>query len=536
MKIARTHSAKIIGDVAVPVTVECSVEPGIGIVLVGLADAAVKESLLRTVTALQSNGYSIPGNKVIVNLVPVDLAKEGSAYDLPIALALIRASGQDDLSEAMAEVGGTRSLLFLNDMKAVLKDIDNWLIMGELGLDGSVRSVRGCVQAAETAINKGYAGVIVPKDNANEMRDLFQKEDIPIHGVSSLREAFFCIANPDDAPTIWDVAAKPVEPKKDSSSWDLLGGCPSARRALEIAAAGGHHLLLAGAPGSGKAFLAKAILDILPPMDREETLEVARVWSASGKGAYRPGLRDEGPSRPYRAPHYSIGLSALVGGGAGEAVLPGEVSLATGGVLHLDEFAEMPKSTKEALRGPLEDKKVIISRLHSKTEYPSRFLLVAGTYLCPCGCYGEDDRCKCTPSQRGAYLASLYGPVYDQIDIQVFVRNVFSEETKPLPMGEDVASVRKRVAAARLMQRKRLGKGRLNADMTASQADTNCRLGREENELMEKVISSLGLSVRSYTHILKVARTIADLEGSKTILKHHIAEAAGYRFLDRTIF
>lgn len=518
--IAKTHSAKITGVTAAAVLVECSVEPGLGIHLVGLADAAVKESLLRVVTALQANGYRIPGKKVVVNLAPADLVKTGAAYDLPVALTLIRASGQDGVDGTSGNLAG----------------IGDWLVLGELGLDGSVRNVRGCVQAVEAAISENLTGIIIPKDNAPEVRNLFQKKDIPIHAVSSLREAVSCIAEPSAAPTVWDIETKPAAVPPGPCAWDLLGGRASVRRALEIAAAGGHHLLLAGSPSTNKECIARAVLDILPPMDGEETLQTARVWSASGKGLYRPGLRDGGTSRPFRNVHPSSSLASLVGGGLGETVLPGEVSLANGGVLLLNEFAEMPKGAKEALRNPLEDGKVVISRLRSKTEYPSRFLLVAGTYLCPCGYYGEGDSCRCTPSQRGAYLSMLHGPVYDRIDLQVFVPHEPSGMTTPVPTGEDAASVRGRVTAARAVQRKRLGPGRLNADLTATQTDTFCRLGEEENDLMEKVISRLGLSVRTYTHILKVARTIADLAGSDRILKEHIAEAAGYRFLDRKTF
>ena len=517
--ITTTNSIRLTGTEGNFTKVETEITNGIGIHLVGLADAAVKESLLRTITALQAKGYHIPGRKIVINLAPADLLKSGSRYDLPIALSIIAASGQDN---------------------GALKDIDKWLIVGELGLDGSVREVAGCVQAIGGAILSGCKGVIIPKCNGVEIVDLLPEKTIPVYGVESLNEAVSVLSGDETVPTIWgDPANAQTENNTpEEPAWNRISGNESARRAIEIAAAGGHHILLMGATETDRSLLARALRDILPPMTREEAIDTARIWSAAGKGPLRAAGTEGVFTRPYRAPHYSTSLAALLGGGPGENIRPGEVSLASGGILHLDGFAEMPKSLKESLRGPLEDKKVTISRLKTKVEIPARFQLVAGTNSCPCGHYGEGDRCTCTENQRLTYLQRLSGPVFDNIDIQIFVHRSATPEWVKVtpPEGEDAASVRKRVAKAREAQRGRLGEGRFNADMKASDIYRFCELGEEEKDLMEKLIDRLGLSARSYTRILKVARTIADLDGRESIRTSDLAEAASYRFLDRRNF
>ena len=309
-----------------------------------------------------------------------------------------------------------------------------------------------------------------------------------------------------------------------------IDGQEGAKRAMEIAAAGGHNVILIGPPGSGKSTLAKALAGILPPMTHEESIATSKIWSAAGK---LDGHTDLLRQRPFRAPHSSASLASILGGGSGENIMPGEVSLAHNGILFLDEFAETPKSLLESLRGPLEDHQITICRLRAKTVYPASFMLVAASNPCPCGYYGEGDRCTCSAGMRTAYLSKLSGPVMDKIDLQVWIH---ATETSAIAEGgrrEPSAAIAERVVRARAFQERRLGKGRLNADMTVSQTDTHCRLGDEENRAMDKLITGLGLSVRAYTHILKVARTIADLEESPDIRIRHIAEAAGYRFLDR---
>jgi len=382
------HGAKCIGIQAIPVTVEVEITLGIGIHLCGLADAAVKESLLRTVTALQAKGFHIPGKKIVINLAPADMHKQGSGYDLPIALGVIAASGQRDLP-----------------------GLEKYLIMGELGLDGSVRSVSGALPMAELAIESGKKGCILPEAAALEAADL---SSALIFGVRTLDDVLRILEEREDPSDLlaWNLpesrtageAAAPAEEGYMDFA-DIIGQ-EGAKRGVEIAAAGGHNLIFLGAPGSGKSSMAKALAGILPPMSREEALLTSKIYSVAGRSAGRRGLMR---TRPFRAPHISASKPAILGGGSGDNILPGEVSLATGGVLFADEFCEAPKSVLESLRGPLEDRKVTISRLKAKVEYPASFMLVAASNPCPCGYYGEGDRCTCTPGQRAGYLSRLSG-------------------------------------------------------------------------------------------------------------------------------
>lgn len=519
MPTAIINTVKLSGTQAIPVKVDCSVTNGLGIHLVGLADSAVKNCLLRVVTALQSNRYRIPGKKIIINLSPADISKSGSSHDLALALALIAATGQDK----GADDDGSGNL------SDVLYRLPDWLVHGELGLDGSVRAVSGCVQAVEAAMEEGLEGVIIPSACTEEVADLFTAEDIPIYGVASLAEAVACVAGPGYFPTIWDNHKATAKESDDSKapSWDRLADA-AVRRAIEIAASGGHHVLIAGAAGTGKEMAAMALADILPPMTREEALSVARVYSTAGKGLTIAGAR----RRPFRSPHHSSGLPAMLGGGQGETLIPGEVSLATEGVLCLQEFAETPRSVKEALRGPLEDKKVTLSRLRSRVEFPARFQLVLTTTLNAEEQEKENGATSDTTLNK-RYLGNIHGPVYDMVDIQVRVSGPVSRQGTEIPEEGGAAAVSRRVSRARMIQNARLGDGRLNADMTASEIATFCVLEPEEKELVEKLIGYLGLSVRSYNRILKIARTLADMEGREFIGKADIAEAAGYRFLDR---
>lgn len=494
-------SYKTIGIEAVPVKIEAEVRPGIGIHLVGLADMYVKESLLRTITAMQALGYRIPGKKMIINLSPSDLHKSGSGYDLPIALGLLEASEQK-----------------------TFKDADKFLIAGELGLDGSVRAISGAVQAAKMAEKEGLS-LILPEENAKEILPFFGH--LTIYGIKNMNEAV-SILEEKPCPTVSEKEeANSGKEKPEDEAWKLIYGNEGARRAIEIAAAGGHDIILVGPPGSQKSTIARALRELLPEMTRDEAIETASVYSAAGTRHRNETVR------PFRAPHYSASLCALFGGGAGDAVLPGEVSLAHNGVLYLDEFNMFPKSFMEALRGPLEDGKVKISRLRSITEYPSRFLLAAAMNPCPCGYYGTE-RCTCTPAQRAAFLSRIYTPVYDRIDIHAYTQAV-NTGNNPVPENEDIREVRKRVHAARNMQFKRFGfTDKTNADMTAADIEKYVTIDDDVKDLLEKLMDRLGLSARSYTRILKIARTIADLAGCETVSTAHVAEAAGYRFLDRT--
>ncbi|MBQ9194893.1 MAG: YifB family Mg chelatase-like AAA ATPase [Bacteroidales bacterium] len=512
--LVNIHGAKCVGIEAVPVTIEIDITLGVGIHLGGLADAAVKESLLRTVTALQAKGFHVPGKKIVINLAPADMHKQGSGYDIPIALGIIAASGQHHLPE-----------------------LENYLIMGELGLDGSVRAVSGALPMVELAARQGLKGCILPQVSALEAVDFTEQL---LFGVNTLDDVLRILSGSEDVSDllIWNSEAygralreQDTRPASYMDFADIIGQ-EGAKRGVEIACAGGHNVLMVGAPGSGKSSIAKAIAGILPPMTREESAITSKVYSVAGRSGGGVGLMR---TRPFRAPHISASKAAMLGGGSGENILPGEVSLATGGVLFADEFCEAPKSTLEALRGPMEDRRVTISRLKAKIEYPASFMLVAASNPCPCGYYGEGDRCTCTPGQRLAYLSKLSGPIMDRIDIQIWVHPV---QTTALVRGgkaEPSADIAKRVLAAREIQRKRLeGSGIFtNAEMSSKQMERFCPLSEECKQLLEKLIDKLGLSARAYTRIIKIARTIADLAGCEDIAPQHLSEAANYRFLDR---
>ena len=394
--------AKCIGIQAVPVTVEVDINSGIGIHLVGLADVAVKESLLRTMTALQSIGFRIPGKKIVINLAPADMRKNGSGYDLPIALGIIAASGQCDLPA-----------------------LDKYVIMGELGLDATIRGIPGALPIAEYASAAGFEGCIFPEESALEAAELGGTR---VFGVKTISDVLRILEDKEDVSDLLVTGRNVPQTEKtlkDYMDFADIVGQDGAKRGLEIAAAGGHNVIMVGSPGSGKTSLAKAMIGIMPRMQTAEAIETSKIYSVAGLRTATLGLMRE---RPFRAPHYSASMAAIIGGGNGENILPGEVSLAENGVLFLDEFAQMPRNITEALRGPLEDRKVVISRLRSKVEFPASFMLVAASNPCPCGYYGVKGKCTCTPSQRQAYMGRLSGPIMDRIDIQLTMRPVPPEE------------------------------------------------------------------------------------------------------------
>ncbi len=513
------HAAKCIGIDAVPVTVEIDVTSGIGIHLVGLADAAVKESLLRTITALQSMGFRIPGKKIVINLAPADMHKKGSGYDVPIALGIIASSGQMDLP-------------LLGD----------YMIMGELSLDGGIRDVPGALPIVELAEKEGLKGCILPVNSAMEA---VEYRSVEVFGVEDLRDVLRILAGEElcedlkvslrsEAAGISASDGKSIPYEKDvfaPMDFSEIVGQEGAKRGVEIACAGGHNCIMIGSPGSGKSSLAKAMAGILPPMTLEESVQTSKIYSVAGKGNPLGGLMK---TRPFRSPHYSASVAALIGGGS-DTILPGEISLAHNGILMIDEFCEAPKKVLEVLRAPMEDRKVTISRLKSKVEFPADFMLVAAANPCPCGFYGEGDRCTCTPSRRMAYLSKLSGPIMDRIDIQLWMHPVDSRQLVERSPAESSAVVADRVLKARAIQRKRFeGDGIFcNAAMNNRLVEKYCPLDKDCKELLEKIIDRMGLSARACTRIIKLARTIADLAGEPDIRPEHLSEAAGYRFLDR---
>lgn len=495
--------AKCIGIQAVPVTVEVDINSGIGIHLVGLADVAVKESLLRTMTALQSIGFRIPGKKIVINLAPADMRKNGSGYDLPIALGIIAASGQCDLPA-----------------------LDKYVIMGELGLDATIRGIPGALPIAEYASAAGFEGCIFPEESALEAAELGGTK---VFGVKTISDVLRILEDKEDVSGLLVTGRNVPQVEKtlkDYMDFSDIVGQDGAKRGLEIAAAGGHNVIMVGSPGSGKTSLAKAMIGIMPRMQTAEAIETSKIYSVAGLRTATLGLMRE---RPFRAPHYSASMAAIIGGGNGENILPGEVSLAENGVLFLDEFAQMPRNITEALRGPLEDRKVVISRLRSKVEFPASFMLVAASNPCPCGYYGVKGKCTCTPSQRQAYMGRLSGPIMDRIDIQLTMRPVPPEDMvrRQRPEGKDnacqcetSAEIARRVLVARKIQQIRFAGTdvHVNAGMTGEMLGKFCRLSDECAALMEKMSNRLGLSARAFSRVLKLSRTIADLEDAAAMV------------------
>ena len=507
--ITNIYGAKCIGIEAIPVTVEVDITSGIGIHLVGLADIAVKESLLRTVTALQSLGYRIPGKKIVINLAPADLHKKGSGYDLPIAVGIISASLQEELS-----------------------GINRFIIMGELGLDGSVRPVPGALPISEMASNLGFSGCILPSESAKEAYD---NSSVSIYGVDNLRDVVEILKEiPESHKYLINKSYdKNISDTDDGNTTDFtdIYGQEGAKRGLEIAAAGGHNIIMVGPPGSGKSTLAKALPGILPAMTPEEALLTSKIYSVAGKTGHNCGLIRK---RPFRAPHHSTSVAAMIGGGS-DIIIPGEISLAHNGVLFLDEFCEMPKKVMESLRGPIEDRQVTISRLRTKVCFPSSFMLVAATNPCPCGYYGDGDKCICIPVKRDSYLARLSGPIMDRIDIHLWLKPVETVRLIDRCKSEPSSAIAARVAAARNIQKKRFsGTGIFtNAEMSGKMTGIFCKLDAECKEYLKKTVDTMCLSARACHRIMKIARTIADLDNEPEITLRHLSEASAYRFLDK---
>ena len=486
-------------------TVEVSISPGVGIFLVGLPDNAVRESLLRVTTAMQRNGFSIPGRKTVVNMAPADIKKEGSGYDAAIAVAMLTASGQMFFPEP-----------------------DKYLVMGELALDGRLRKIRGALPVAVKAAEMGFRALVLPRESAAEAS---WAENIKVYGVSDLQEMAVVLGEQGGA-SAFEVPRRRYCPAAVRPVFDFseVAGQYFAKRGLEIAASGGHNVLLYGPPGSGKSMMSKCMASILPPMSLKEAIETSMVYSVAGMLDAETGLVTH---RPFRAPHHTASTVAVVGGGS--RAVPGEISLAHNGILYLDEVAQFAPATLEVLRQPLEDRHITVSRARYKVDFPASFMLVASMNPCPCGYAGEDDgRCTCTPAMIHRYRSRLSGPLLDRIDLNINVKAVDSRSMSMAPSEESSMTVAERVAAVREVQARRFaGEGIFtNAQMLPSHLQRFCMVEGEAARLLQRLMDSYRLSARGYVRILKVARTIADMSGSEDIRAEHISEAAQYRFPD----
>jgi magnesium chelatase family protein len=501
--LATVVTCALVGIDAHPVHVEVDLATGIPHTqTVGLPDTSVRESKDRIRSALRNAGFEIPPRRITVNLAPAHLRKEGAAYDLPIALALLAATGHP-LAEHLGGVA----------------------VAGELALDGSVRAIRGALAIAAAAQAAGCTKLIVPRANASEAALV---ADLAVVPTTHLREA---------VDVLTGVQATEVQPRtlpafeRATAAFDLaeVRGQEYAKRALEVAAAGGHHLLLVGPPGAGKTMLARRLTTLLPALAFAEALEATRIHSAAGLLGDRPMIAE----RPFRAPHHTVSSAGLFGGGSAVA-RPGELALAHHGALFLDELPEFRRDVLEGLRQPLEDRRVTIARGAWRVTYPARLMLIAAMNPCPCGFHGDPLRgCRCTPNQLAHYRTRISGPLLDRIDLHVEVAPVPHRELARSHDGESSAAVAARVAAARERQYARLGMGTCNAEMAARDLHAHARPDGAGAVLIERAMTKLGLSARAYTRILKVARTIADLAGAEPVSAPHVAEAIHYRALDR---